>query len=140
MLQELQSRIYDAMKAKDSLLLLVLREMKTKIESAKKEGHNDNIDVLVKMAKMRTQAHLEFTKAGKIDLAEKELKELAIIEHYLPKLMTDEEILKELDLIIREKSVDNIKGMGIVIKEFKNKFPGQCGENVSKLTKKLLTK
>lgn len=127
-LKEIQDRIYDAMKSKNEILLTVLREMKSKINLAEKEGQVDFINVFQSMAKARKQSIEAFEKANKLDLVNKEKQELTIIEHYLPKLMTDKEINKEVCNIIRDKYLPiNIKNMGNIIKDFKVKFPGQDG-------------
>lgn len=140
MINHIQERINEAMRNKDQVLLDVLREMKSKINLAIKEGKKEFTEVFTSMAKIRKQAITEFLKANKIDLANKEASELGVIQQYLPKELSIDDIRNAIDTIIREKSIDNIKGMGIVMKEFNTKYPGQDGKVVSEIVKKFLTK
>lgn len=140
MIKIIQERINEAMKLKHQLLLDVLREMKSKINLAIKEGKTDFTEVFISMAKIRKQARLEFIKAEKYELALKESKELEIIQQYLPKVLHIDEIKEILLKLIKEKSIDSIKGMSIIMKEFNTKYPGQDGKSVSEIVRKILTK
>lgn len=138
MINKLQERINEAMKLKNQLLLDVLREMKSKINLAIKEGKTNFTEVFSSMAKIRKQAQLEFIKAGKYELALKEAKELGIIQQYLPKELSIDEIKIIINNIIKEKSIDSIKGMSIIMKEINLKYPGQDGKTISEIVRKTL--
>src|ERR1700730_5780081 len=78
--ETIQKDLTDAMRAKDELRLSVLRGIK----SAIKYKETESIQILQTLVKQRKESIEQFTKGGRQDLAEKEAKELVIIETYLP--------------------------------------------------------
>lgn len=119
-----------AMKAKDPEKLSVLRMVKAKlmnIEIDKGEPLTDeetmkNLNTLIKQ---RRDSAEQYEKAGRIELAEKELSEIKIIEEYLPQAATEEEITNAVDKAISETGADSMKDMGNVMKVALSKLEGK---------------
>jgi uncharacterized protein len=126
-----------ALKAKEVLRLSVLRgamsEFTNALVAAKKKP-TDQLDdesalaVLKKLAKQRKEAADQFSKGNRPELSEKEMKELAIIEEYLPKQAGQEEVEKVVKAKIEEMGITDISGMGqlmgAVMKELKGNADG----------------
>ena len=96
--KQIETKISEALKAGKSDVLSVLRDIKAQIVNAEKNNKNQELDetqtlsVLEKMAKSRKQSIEEFTKGNRKDLADKEAFEFSIIEAYLPKKLSQEEV------------------------------------------------
>ncbi len=133
----IRSELKDAMRAKDSLRLEVLRSVLTGFTNelvAKGKTPQDEIDdemaltVITRLAKQRKDSMEQFINAGRKELAEKEKVELAMLETYLPERMGKEEILelvkaKKEELGIDDKSKSGIL-MGAIMKDLKGKADG----------------
>jgi uncharacterized protein len=137
-----------AMLAKDEAALRALRAIKAAIINAKTaEGaggvlkEEDETKLLQKLVKSRKDSLEIFQQQNRPDLAQKELDELAVIEKFLPKQMTTEEVRAEVARIISETgatgAADMGKVMGIVMKELAGKADGKA---ISGLVKELLSK
>lgn len=147
--QRLQSDLVEAMKAKDEIRKNTIKSVKTAItklktaekDSIKEPTDNDIIKLISKLAKERQESGEIYKSNNKPELAEIEFKELEILNTYLPKKLTDEEIEKIIETTISELGVSDIKGMGLVIKTITGKYTGQVdGGKVSKIVKEKLTK
>ena len=143
--QKIESKISEALKAGKSDVLTVLRDIKSQIVNAEKNNKNQELDeaqtlaVLEKMAKSRRQSIEEFTKGNRKDLADKESFELSIIETYLPKKLSQDEVKAIVEKIISENSFSTKRDMGNVIKKFNEKYAGQSdGKTISDLCKEVL--
>ena len=96
--KRIEKEILEALKNNDSNLLSVLRDIKSKITDEEKNNKNQELDetqslkVLEKMAKSRKQSIELFEKGNREDLAQKEKYELSVLENYLPKKLTHEEV------------------------------------------------
>jgi uncharacterized protein len=112
-----------AMKAKEPIRLETLRSIKKAILekeiSVRPEQEalteTQEMEVLMHQAKQRRDSIEQYTKAGRQDLADKESQELAIIETYLPKQLSDEEIAAIVDEIIAQVGASSAKDMGKVM-------------------------
>ena len=134
-----------AMKAKDEVGLRTLRAIKAAILIEKtSEGGSDVISeatelkMLQKMAKQRRDSLDIFTQQNREDLAQKEREELAIIDRFLPKQMSVEEVQAELKAIIAQvgatSPADMGKVMGVASKQLAGKAEGKSiSENVKQL-------
>ena len=78
------------------------------------------------MVKQRRESIDQFRKGGRNDLAEKELKEIAIIEKYLPAAPTDAELHSAIESAIDEEGADSLKQMGAVVKAARAKLEGKA--------------
>lgn len=94
------------------------------------------LEVVSYEAKKRRESILEFGKGGRNDLVEKEKKELAIIEAYLPKQLSEEEIRKLVDEAVKKTGAKEQKDMGKVMAELMPKTKGKAdGSLVSRIVK-----
>jgi len=144
--QQVMAEMKDAMKAKDDAALRGLRAIKAEIIKAKTEpGANGEISaegemkLLQKIVKQRRDSLEIFTQQNRPDLAIKEQEEIAIIERFLPKQLTTDEIKEILGAIITEvgaaSPADMGKVMGVATKQLAGKADGKI---VSTLVKELL--
>jgi hypothetical protein len=131
-----------AMKNKDEKLTMALRNIRAKIIEAEKKQVGSQvtdvevINILSKLAKERKQSIEAYQKANRNDLVESESMELKVIESYLPKQMSKEEIEEKVLEIIKKGNFSTIKDMGKVIKTFNEKYTGQAdGKILSDIVK-----
>jgi hypothetical protein len=118
------------MKQKDELRLSVLRMIKSalklkEIEKVRPLDDLESLQVLQTLVKQRRESIDQFTKGGRPDLAEKEAKEITIIEKYLPAAPTDAEMQQAIDDAIAESGADSLKQMGAVVKAARAKLEGK---------------
>jgi uncharacterized protein YqeY len=94
------------------------------------------------MLKQRRESIEQYQKAKRDDLAAKEIKEIAIIEGYLPKAASPEAITEAVDAAIKETGASTMKDMGNLMKAVMAKLAGQTvdGKQVSDLVKSKLSK
>ena len=129
-IERIQSDLTAAMKEKDELRLSVLRMMKSalknkEIEKVRPLDDLESLQVLQTMVKQRRESIDQFTKGGRNDLAEKEAKEIAIIEDYLPAAPSDAEVHQAIEAAIAEAGADSLKQMGAVIKAARGRLEGK---------------
>lgn len=146
--QQVMAEMKDAMKAKDEAALRGLRAIKAEIIKAKTEpGANGEITpegelkLLQKIVKQRRDSLEIFTQQNRHDLAQKEQEEIAVIEKFLPKQLSNDEIKVELEKIITQvgasSPADMGKVMGVATKQLAGKADGKV---VSGLVKELLAR
>ena len=127
-----------AMKAKDKIRLETVRSIKKvlleKEVSLRPQGQeslteSQETEVLVQQAKQRREALEMFRQAGRDDLVEQQVQELAIIEEYLPKQLSDDEVGTVVDEVMASVGASSIKDMGKVMgpvmQQLKGKADGQ---------------
>lgn len=144
--QKVMDELKNAMRAKDEAALRTLRAIKAAILIEKtSEGASDTISeatetkMLQKMAKQRRDSLEIFEKQNRADLAEKEKEELAIIERFLPKQMSAEELETELKAIIAQVGASSPADMGKVMGVASKQLAGKAdGKAISETVKKLL--
>src|SRR5688500_12371964 len=110
-----------AMKAKDQLRMDVIRMIKAAILNKELELRKDLDDadmsrVMTTLVKQRKEAAEQYQKAQRQDLAGKELKEISIIEGYLPQALSSDEVVRIVETVIRETGAATLKDMGQVMK------------------------
>ncbi|WP_411891748.1 GatB/YqeY domain-containing protein [Yoonia sp. SDW83-1] len=126
----------DAMKSKEADRLSTLRLINAAIKdkdialrgSADEAGGVSNADVLAimgRMVKQRQESARAYEEGGRLELAEKELSEIKVIEEFLPKQLTEEEAEKAVDDAIAEVGATSIRDMGKVMGVLKGKYTGQ---------------
>lgn len=138
----------DAMKAKNEGVLRGLRAIKAEIIKAKTEpGAGGEIDsateqkFLQKMMKQRRDSLDIFEKQGREDLAVKEREEIAVIEKFLPKQMTENEIREAVAAIITQTGASSPADMGKVMGVASKQLAGLAdGKIISTIVKELLSK
>ena len=97
------------------------------------------IEIIAKEVKSKKDALVDFEKAERADLIEQTNTEIAILQEYLPKQLTKEEIKKELEIVIAEVGATSIKDMGMVMKEAKARIGAAAdGRTINEVVKELL--
>lgn len=138
--------IKKAMLAKDRVRLEALRGIKKEFLEAKTAKGGDGTlsdeaatKVLVKMAKQRRESAAIYQEQNRQDLADGELAEVAVIEEYLPKQLTEEELTAELKKIIAEVGATDAKMIGKVMGVASKALAGRAdGRAISAKVKELL--
>jgi uncharacterized protein YqeY len=130
MIERIQKDLTEAMKAKDELRLSVLRMVKTalknkEIEKIRPLEDAESLQVLQTLVKQRRESVEQFSKGGRQDLADKETKEIAILEGYLPAGASDAEMSAAIEAAIAETGANSPKAMGAVIKAAKSRLEGK---------------
>ena len=120
-----------AMKARDQLRVDAIRMVKAalqnkEIELKKELDEAEGSRVLLTLVKQRKEAVEQYQKGKREDLADKELKEITIIEGYLPKALSQEEIVKIVESAVQEAGPVTMKDMGKVMKAVMAKLAGQA--------------
>ena len=131
----LNNALKSAMKDKEALAVSTLRLIQAAIKdrdiAARTKGHMDGISddeilgLLQSMIKQRNDSIEAFRKGGRMELVEQEAGEIAVIERFLPRQMSENEVKKEVDTIIAEFNALTLKDMGKVMGALKERFPGR---------------
>ena len=143
--ETLENDLHQAMKAKDADKLSVLRMVKAalinyKIEKKKESlADEDVVEIVQKQAKQRRESIESFEKASRKDLADKEKKELSILEIYLPKQLSDAEIKTLAQQVIAKTGAKTKAEMGKVMKDLMPLVKGKAdGKKVNEILGALL--
>ena len=136
-----------AMKAKDAVKLASLRAIKAAILLAKTaEGGNgeitdqDIVKIIQKLVKQRKESAQQYNDAGRPELAENELAEVAAMEGYLPKQLSEDEVRAELEKIMAEVGATQPSDMGKVMGVATKRLAGLAeGRLISTLVKEMLS-
>ena len=120
-LDRIQKDLTEAMKSKEELRLSVLRMVKTalknkEIEKIRPLEDAESLQVLQTLIKQRKESAEQFARGGRADLADKETREVAIIEAYLPAAPSEAEVNGAIEAAITETGASSPKQMGAVIK------------------------
>ncbi len=146
--QKIMTELKAAMLAKDEAALRSLRAVKAAILLAKtSEGaagelkEDDEIKLLQKLVKQRKDSLEIFQQQNRADLAKKEQEEIAVIEKFLPKQLSAEEIKAELATIIATTGASSPADLGKVMGVATRQLAGKAdGKTISALVKELLNK
>ena len=144
--KRIQADMVAAMKAKETVKLASLRAIKAAIMLAKTaEGatgevtDQEIVKIIQKLVKQRKESAQQYNDAGRPELAENELAEAAVMEVYLPKQLSEEELEEELKKIIAEVGATTPQEMGKVMGVATKKLAGLAdGRAISAAVKKLL--
>lgn len=144
---KISADIKAAMLAREKVRLETLRGIKKEFLEAKTAKGGDGTlsdeaatKILVKMAKQRKETAAIYDEQNRIDLRDNELAEAAVIEEYLPKQLTDEELTAELKKIIAETGATSSKEMGRVMGVASKALAGRAdGRVISAKVKELLS-
>ena len=123
------------------VLRLILAEFqKEEISQGSDLNNNDELSLLQKMIKQRNDSIRQYNDAGRNELAEKEQKEIEIIQGFLPEQINEEDLIKLAKETISDLSANSMKDMGNVMKVLKDKTSGQADPaTISKIVKGLLS-
>ena len=147
---EINSAMKEAMKEKAQLRLSTLRLINAAIKdrdiAARAEGVEEGVDdseilaILGKMTRQRQESAKTYEEAGRLDLSERELSEIQVIEYFLPRQLNGDEIEIEVTKVIDEQGASSIRDMGRVMACLKDRFTGQMDfGSVGPIVKKKLS-
>lgn len=130
LMEQIQKDLTAAMMAKDELRLSVLRMVKSalkykEVEKVRPLEDAETIQVLQTLLKQRRESVEQFAKGGRQDLVDKETKEIAILEDYLPAGASDADMSAAIEAAIAETGANSPKAMGAVIKAAKARLEGK---------------
>lgn len=119
--ERINNDLKEAMKSKDSFRLSVIRMVKGAMQLAKPNPReeltdDDVITVISKQIKMRNDSIKEFEAAGRSDLVEQNKKEIEILNTYMPKQLSEEELTEIIDKVFEEVKPTSQKDMGLIMK------------------------
>lgn len=143
--EQLQRDVAEAMRSGDSgrrdvLRLLLAAVKQEEVDQRHSLDDSEVQEVLLKQAKQRRESIADAEQAGRADLVEAEQKELAIIEDYLPRQMSREEVEAVARQVVEELGVRDMKGMGQVMSRLMPQLKGQAdGRVVSDVVRGLLS-
>ena len=130
--ERLDADLKDAQRAKDELKLLTIRAVKSAVKYKEVEAANKVLDepaivaVIITQVKQRRDAAAEYKAANRVDLADKEEKEIAILQAYLPTQLTAEQLTAEIAKAIGEAAAKSMKDLGAVMKIVTPRLKGQA--------------
>ena len=143
--ERIQQEIKAAMLAKDADKLGTLRLLKSALGYAQIEKKTESlpdaevIAIIQREVKKRRDSAEQFTTGGRPELAEKELKEIVVLETFLPKQLSPEELEQIVRAAIQEAGATSKKDMGAVMKAVQAKVAGRAdGKTTSTLVGRLL--
>ncbi|MEM0976794.1 MAG: GatB/YqeY domain-containing protein [Pseudomonadota bacterium] len=131
----LTAAMKDAMRAKESERLATLRLVNAAIKdrdiAARGEGNADGVGdseilaILAKMIKQRQESAKVYEEAGRLELAEAERAEITVIEEFLPKQLSDDEVTEAVKAAVAETGASSVRDMGKVMGLLKERYAGQ---------------
>ena len=131
---DINKALTEAMKAKNERAVSTLRMVNSTLKNADIEargggkpplGDAEVVGILQKMVKQRQESVEFYQKGGRADLVKQEQEEIAIISNYLPKQMSDAEMVLAIEATIKDIGAAGMKDMGKVIGALRGKYVGQ---------------
>jgi uncharacterized protein len=131
----LQTALKEAMKAKEADRLSTLRLINAAIkdreialrgeEGAGEVGEADILQIMGKMVKQRQESAKAYEEGGRLELAEKELAEIGVIQEFLPRQLSADEVTAAVDAAVTESGATSIRDVGKVMAALKAHYTGQ---------------
>ncbi len=127
----LKQAMRDRAAARLSTLRLISAAIKDRDIAARGEGKEEGVGedevlaILSKMVKQRQESARTYEEGGRLDLAERELSEITVIEEFLPKQLDEKEIAAAIDAAVAETGASSIRDMGKIMGALKSKYTGQ---------------
>jgi len=143
--EQINNDIKEAMKAKeverrDALRLLSSAMKQVEVDERKELSDDDVIAIIQKQIKQRNDAASQYKAAGRDELYDKEMAEIAVFEVYLPAQLDDAELESAVKAIIAQTGAASMKDMGKVMGMASKELAGQAdGKRISECVKKLLS-
>ena len=130
LVEQIQKHLTAAMKSHDELRLSVLRMVKSALKNKEIEKKRpledvEAIQIMQTLIKQRKESAEQFEKGGRRELAEKEIKEISVIEAYLPAAAGEDEIREAIQAAIAETGATGPQQMGAVIKAARARLAGK---------------
>lgn len=132
---ELTTSMKEAMRAKEArklstvrLILAAIKEKDIEMRGVDAGDRDDDAiitDILSKMVKQRRDSIKAYEEGGRCELAEREKEEISIIEEFLPKQMSDDEIKAAAETVVAELGAEGLKDIGRCMGALKSKYAGQ---------------
>jgi len=147
LIEQIQKDITAAMKAREEQRLSTLRMVKTALKNREIDkmaplDDKEAQQVLSTLIKQRKESVEQFTKGGRQEMADKEATEITLIEAYMPKAASEDQIVAGVKAVIAEMGSPTIKDMGTVMKNVMARFAGVGvrvdGKQVSEAVKREL--
>ena len=144
--ERLDADLKEAMRSNDTTRKLAIRAVKTAITEAKVSGAQprtltdaDVLTIITKQVKQRRDSITEFAKAGRADLIAQEEAEIAVLEPYLPRQLSEAEIRARAQAVIAELGVTDMKGLGPTMKRLSAELKGIAdGQVTNRVVRELL--
>jgi uncharacterized protein YqeY len=143
--EKLAEDLKEAMRAKDAVRLDAIRSIRAAVTlrevEKQKELNDDEVLELVRgLRKQKLEAIEMFQSGGRADLVERETREKALLESYLPQAPTREVVEEAVKAIIAELGVTSVKDMGRVMQASKERLPGADGKLLSEVVRAQLAR
>jgi uncharacterized protein YqeY len=145
-LEKISADIKAAMIAKDKEKLAVIRDVKSKIMLEATSGAGEVSDetamkIVMKLHKQRSETYLLYVEQGREDLAAEEKMQAEILESYMPKMMSEDEVRAEVQAAMAQTGAAGMKDMGKVMGILSGKLAGKAdGKMIADLVKSELNK
>ena len=143
--EKIQKDLVSAMKNRLENTVCALRSVKTAVQNEKVNGayhelsDDDIVKIIQKLVKQRQESIDIYSAAGRDELADKEQQEMFVLMNYLPKMLTDSELLSAVQQIISETGASGMKDMGRVMKTLGERYPSRYdGKKASAYVKNAL--
>jgi uncharacterized protein YqeY len=144
-LEKLERDMIEATKARESERLGVIRFVRSEVKNRQIElgralEDDDVIEVLARVAKRHNESIEQFAVGGRDDLVDRERRQLAVVESYLPEKLGDDEIAELITQAIEETGATGRGGLGLVMKTIMPKLRGRAdGSAVKQMVEKRLS-
>ncbi len=142
---KIDAKLKEALKAKDKITLDTLRGLRAaiknkEVELQRKLTEAEFYQLVAKQIRQREDAIAQFKKGNRLDLAEKEEKELEILKQFMPPPLSDDELEQLVRQVIAEVGAKGPQDMGRVMKEIMPRVSGRAdGKHISALVKQILS-
>ena len=144
--EKIQKDLAAAMKARDEVRMAALRSVKTAIQNEKTNGkfheltEADVVKIVQKQIKQRSEAEDIYRNADREELANKEQDERLVLEEYVPKMLSKEELQTIAEHLVAELNATSMKDMGRVMAELNKRYAGSVdGKEASTIIRPLLS-
>lgn len=142
--EKLMQELKEAMKNKDTIKKNTVQMVRAAILQIEKDkgievGDDKILEIIAKEVKTKKDALVDFEKAQRQDLIDQTNQEIAILQEYLPKQLSREEVKVEVEKIISEIGATSMKDMGAIMKEAKAKLGASAeGKTINEVAKEIM--
>lgn len=142
--EKLMEELKEAMKNKDTIKKNTVQMVRAAILQIEKDkgievGDDKILEIIAKEVKTKKDALVDFEKAQRQDLIDQTNQEIAVLQEYLPKQLSREEVKAEVEKIISEIGATSMKDMGAIMKESKVKLGASAeGKTINEVAKEIM--
>ena len=138
--QRIHKDLKSAMIRRDHLQRNTIRLLKSALDYAALKSGKDDLSDLEVICVIQKEAREQFLKGGRAEQAEQEQQEMLILETYLPKPFTEEELRATVQTVLSERDASSKKDMGVVIRAVQSVCAGRAdGKAISQMVRNLLS-